>query len=243
MIIDAYNNVWEATGSSDYLTAETFTAATMLERMDAAEVDMAVGCSLGQAIDNDYIHQMATQYPDRIIGFGQVNPRDPGAVQEVQRCGDLGLRGLKLHPTMHGYHFADHGLLDTIFDAARQANLIVLVNALDDPFCGPLAIEEISKGFPDIPVLIAHMGTIWNVIEAIMVAKRNDNLYLETSGTQLLEVKMAYADAGPAKLIMGTDWPGNDFDLERMKIARAIPDPADRDRVEGGNLMNLLGIS
>jgi predicted TIM-barrel fold metal-dependent hydrolase len=212
--------------------------------MDLAGVDMAVGCSLGQMMDNNFIAQTMQRYPDRIIGFGQVNPRFPDAVEQIDNLAkNLKLKGLKLHPTMHGYHFADHGLLDPIFDAANRNNLVVLVNALDDPFCAPLSIEEISRGFPNTPVLIAHMGTVWNLNEAILVAKRNPNIYLETSGSQLLDVKLAYRSLGPDQLVMGTDWPGSDFDLERAKIARAIPSAKDRELVEGNNLARLLRIS
>ena len=39
---------------------------------------------------------------------------------------------------------------------------------------------------------------------------------------------------------MGTEWPGHDFDLERMKIAKAITDDADRALVEGGNMERLI---
>src|SRR6056297_1308842 len=85
VIIDAYNNVWEATGTSDYLTAEEFSAGAMLADMDTAGVDMAVGCSLGQAIDNDFIARAVAAYPDRLIGFGQVTPRAQDAVGEVER--------------------------------------------------------------------------------------------------------------------------------------------------------------
>lgn len=244
MIIDAYNNVWQAGGTSDYLTAESYTPEDMMRSMDAAGVDMAVGCSLGQMVDNSFIAETMRKYPERIIGFGQANPRANDAVETINRCAkDLGLRGLKLHPTMHGYHFADHGLLDPIFDAADRNNLVVLVNALDDPFCAPLSIEEISRNFPNVPVLIAHMGTIWNVNEAILVAKRNPNIYLETSGSQLIDVKLAYRGVGAGQIVMGTDWPGSDFDLERAKIARAIPSSSDRELVEGGNLARLLGLS
>jgi predicted TIM-barrel fold metal-dependent hydrolase len=212
--------------------------------MDLAGVDMAVGCSLGQMMDNNFIAQTMQRYPERIIGFGQVNPRFPDAVEQIDNLAkNLKLKGLKLHPTMHGYHFADHGLLDPIFDAANRNNLVVLVNALDDPFCAPLSIEEISRGFPNTPVLIAHMGTVWNLNEAILVAKRNPNIYLETSGSQLLDVKLAYRSLGPDQLVMGTDWPGSDFDLERAKIARAIPSAKDRELVEGNNLARLLRIS
>ena len=243
MIIDAYNNVWQAGGTSDYLTAESYTPEDMIRAMDQAGVDMAVGCSLGQMVDNSFIAETMAIHPTRIIGFGQVNPRNVDAIETIDNLAQgLGLKGLKLHPTMHGYHFADHGLLDPIFDAAQRNNLVILVNALDDPFCAPLSVEEISRSFPDVPVLIAHMGTVWNVNEAILVAQRNPQIYLETSGSQLLDVKLAYRSIGARQIVMGTDWPGSDFDLERAKIARAIPDAGDRALVEGANLQRLLRI-
>ncbi|MEM7735384.1 MAG: amidohydrolase family protein [Deinococcota bacterium] len=241
MIIDAYNNIWQAAQTSDYLTAETYSVEMMLADMDTAGVDMAVGCSLGQMINNDYIGSVMKTYAGRIIGFGQVNPRENDAADQVRHCvEDYGLKGLKLHPTMHGYHFVDHGLLDPVFEVCSEYELPVLVNALDDPFVTPLGIEEIAKGFPNVPVLIAHMGTVWNVTEAILVAKRTANIYLETSSTQLIEVRMAYRDVGPDKLIMGTDWPGSDFEMERLKMRKAVPDNAHRKLVEGGNLLRLL---
>lgn len=243
MIVDCYNNVWEAGGSSDYLTAESYGAEMLIAAMDAAGVDRAVACSLGQQIDNSYIADIAGRHPERIIGFGQVNPRVQDAADVIAVCGELGLRGLKLHPTLHGYHFADHGLLDPVFAAAGEAGLVVLVNALDDPFCHPFAIEEIVRGFPHVPVIVAHMGTVWNVTEALIVAERNDNVYLDTSSTQLLEVRMAYGRLGADRMLMGTDWPGSDFELERLKVAKAIDDPKDRARVEGDNLAALLGLA
>ena len=242
MIIDGYNNTWEGESRSDYLAGDDFGAGQMLKAMDAGGVDMAVACSLGQAIDNGYIAAIQERWPDRIIGFGQVNPRLGNPRAEVTKCARVGLRGIKLHPTMHGYHFCDHGLLDPVLDACADCRLAVLVNSLDDPFCAPLAIEEIARGFPAVPVLIAHMGTIWNVMEAILVAERTQNLYLETSAAQLLDVRTAYRRLGPGKIIMGTDWPGSDFDLERAKIARAVPDAEHRRQVEGGNLASLLGL-
>jgi uncharacterized protein len=42
---------------------------------------------------------------------------------------------------------------------------------------------------------------------------------------------------------MGTDWPGSVPVLERAKIARAIPNDADRALIEGGNLARLLNLA
>jgi hypothetical protein len=131
---------------------------------------MAMVCSLSQRIENDFIIGMQDTYPDRFIGFGQVMPQADDALDEIRRLAAAGIRGLKLHPSLHGYHVADHGLLDPVFRECAQHGMVVLVNALDDPFCAPFAIEEIAKGHPDVPTIIAHMGAVWNVPEAIIVA-------------------------------------------------------------------------
>jgi predicted TIM-barrel fold metal-dependent hydrolase len=211
--------------------------------MDAAGVDKAMVCSLAQRIENDFIAGLAVTHPDRLFGFGQVQPQADDALDTIAWLGEQpGILGLKLHPSLHGYHVADHGLLDPVFAACRDAGLAILINALDDPFVTPLAIEEISRGFPEVPVLIAHMGAVWNVPEACIVAARNEQIFLETSATLLSDVRVAYARCGPHKLVMGTEYPGHDFDLERMKIAKAIEDPADRALVEGGNIARILNL-
>jgi len=240
MIVDAYNNTWVVENSSSFLGGDEFGVERLIEVMDAGAVDMAMATSLGQLPDNDYIADCVRRFPDRIFGFAVVDPRRDDAVDEVLRSKEIGLVGVKLHPTMHGYHVCDHGLLDPIFRACSDVGLAVLFNALDDAFCAPLGMEEIARGFADVPTLIAHMGTVWNTTEAILVAGRTPNIYLETSSTQLLEVKTAYDRLGPDRIVMGTDWPASHMDLERLKIARAIPDPVDRAKVEGGTLAALL---
>lgn len=145
MIVEVYNNV-----------------------MDAGGVDLAVACSLGQQIDNEYIARICAQHPRRLTGFGQVNPRVPGAADEVRRCADLGLRGLKLHPTLHGYHVADHGLLDPIFRAAAGTGLVVLVNALDDP----LQMLRIPEVDPALATAAHGRAEITRCIETMARAVR-----------------------------------------------------------------------
>lgn len=253
MIIDAYNTTQDVRTRSDYLTGvrpgeppppyTPFDPQRILTRMDAAGVDLAMVCSLAQRIENDFLIDLVKAHPDRLFGFGQVRPADDDALAEIARIAQAGLVGLKLHPSLHGYHVADHGLLDPVFEQCARHGLLVLVNALDDAFCAPLAIEEIARNHPEVPTIIAHMGAVWNVPEAILVAERQPHLYLETSATLLSDVRRAYARLGPEKILLGSEWPGSDFDLERMKIAKAIPDEADRALVEGGNMARLLRLA
>jgi predicted TIM-barrel fold metal-dependent hydrolase len=252
MIIDAYNTTQNVRTRSDYLTGARpgqpapphvpFDPQRILTRMDAAGVDMAMVCSLAQRIENDFIISLVKAHPKRLFGFGQVLPQADDALDEIARIAEAGLSGLKLHPSLHGYHVADHGLLDPIFEACARHKLPVLINALDDAFCAPLAIEEIARNHPNVPTIIAHMGAVWNVPEAIIVAERHSHIYLETSATLLSDVRRAYARLGPTKIVMGSEWPGSDFDLERMKIAKAIVDEKDRALIEGGNMARILGL-
>jgi predicted TIM-barrel fold metal-dependent hydrolase len=253
LIIDAYNTTQDVRGRSDYLTGAKpgqapppytpFDPQRILTRMDAAGVDKAMVCSLAQRIENDFIIGLVEAHPTRLIGFGQVRPQDDDALEEIGRMAAAGLSGLKLHPSLHGYHVADHGLLDPVFEACAEHGLPLLINALDDAFCAPLAIEEIARNHPEVPTIIAHMGAVWNVPEAIIVAERQPHVYLETSATLVSDVRRAYARLGPQKILLGSEWPGSDFDLERMKIAKAIPDEQDRALVEGGNFGRILGIT
>jgi predicted TIM-barrel fold metal-dependent hydrolase len=253
MIIDAYNTTQDVRGRSDYLTGARpgqppppyvpFDPKRILDRMDAAGVDRAMVCSLAQRIENDFLIDLVRRHPDRLFGFGQVMPQADDAIAEIERFAAAGLVGLKLHPSLHGYHVADHGLLDPVFEACARLRLPILINALDDPFCAPLAIEEIARNHPSVPTIIAHMGAVWNVPEAIIVAERQPHIYLETSATLVADVRRAYARLGPTKILLGSEWPGSDFDLERMKIAKAIPDEADRALVEGGNMAKILKVA
>lgn len=251
MIIDAYNTTQDVRGRSDYLSGARpgqeppayvpFDSQRIISAMDNAGVDKAMVCSLAQRIENEFLVGLVQRHPDRLFGFGQVRPQDDDALEQIRRFVDEGLVGLKLHPSLHGYHVADHGLLDPVFRLCAELGIPVLINALDDAFCAPLAIEEIAKDHPDVPTIIAHMGAVWNVPEAIIVAERQAHVYLETSATLMSDVKRAYSRLGAEKVLLGSEWPGSDFDLERFKIAKAIPDETDRALVEGGNMARIMG--
>lgn len=252
MVIDAYNSAQNVRVRSDYLigavrdpaTAESgFQVEPLLERMDAAGVDKAMVGSLAQRPENDFLADLVAKHPDRLFGFGQVMPQWDDAVDQIRTfAAKPGMLGLKLHPTLHGYLASDRSLLDPIFEVCREEGLAVLFNALDDAFCSPLGVEEVARNFPEVPTVLAHMGIVWNVPDAIRVAERNDNIYLETSTTLLCDVRHAYRRLGPEKILMGSDWPASDFDLERMKIAKVITNDDDRALVEGENLARILSI-
>jgi predicted TIM-barrel fold metal-dependent hydrolase len=85
------------------------------------------------------------------------------------------------------------------------------------------------------------MGAFNAADEAILIAKRNPNIYLDTSTAAYFEVKEAFKALGPDKLMMSTDWPGNDFRLEVLKIELMTEgDPDARRKIMGDNYAKLM---
>lgn len=244
MIIDAYNHIWRARPNAPELFMhEELSARKFVAEMDRSHIDKAVVCPLGQDIDNQYIADGVRQFPDRLIGFMEVNPRDADAARQIAGLArENGFKGLKLHPTMMGHPVSSHPLMDPIFKACSEFGLVVYGHCMHDFWVTPLQYEEMARTFPDVPIILGHMGILWSVAEAAMVAKRNPNVYLETSVVPLRSLRIGIQGAGAEKVVMGTDWPANDFDLQMEMIRRATASKEEFEMVTGRNLARLLKI-
>ncbi|HEV2356882.1 MAG TPA: amidohydrolase family protein [bacterium] len=244
MIIDAYNHIWRARPNAPELFMhQELSAAAFVAEMDRSGIDKAVVCPLGQDIDNEFIAAGIRQFPDRLIGFLEVNPRDADAADQMARLAhDHGFRGLKLHPTMMGHPVSSHPLMDPIFQACSDHGLAVYGHCMHDFWVTPLQYEEMARAFPDVPLILGHMGILWSVAEVAMVAKRNPNVYLETSVVPLRSLRIGIQGAGAEKVVMGTDWPANDFDLQIEMVRRATASPREHEMVVGRNMARILRI-
>jgi hypothetical protein len=234
-IIDAHNHIGVRHGAAQ-------TGAELLAKMDSVGVDRAVILPFVEGkIDNNVVEREAQTDPARLIKFCAVNPWDgQAAIEEVRRCvEDLGFKGLKLHPTLHGYRLGDHGLMDPIFSAARDLGIIVTSHGASDLYNNPAEFGEMAARFPEVPLTMVHMGYFWEVELAIEMAGKNPNLYLDTSRAPIFEIAQAVREIGAEKVIWGTDSPFVDYGIEFGKMAR-IEDQREYELVVGGNIARLL---
>ncbi|MCL4459433.1 MAG: amidohydrolase family protein [Chloroflexi bacterium] len=245
MIIDCYCHVWKASPQApEVFMHKALTPEDVIAEMDRHRIDMQVLCPLGQDPDNDYIVECVQKYPNRFIGFMEVNPRDPKATQIIRHYArEYGMKGLKLHPTMMGHPIASHPLMDPIFEACSEVGIAIYGHCMHDFWVNPLSYEEMARTFPDVSVILGHMGILWSVAEAGMVAQRNPNVYLETSVVPLRSLRIGLQMAGAEKVVFGTDWPANDYDMQLEMIRRATRNEAEFKFVAGENLARLLKIS
>ena len=239
LVIDAHNHIGDRHGASQ-------TGAELVAKLDGAGVDRAVMMPFVEGtIDNEVIDREARAFPDRLIPFCAVNPWDRGAaIETIRHCvEDQGMRGIKLHPTLHGYHLGDHGLVDPIFSAARDLGVVVTSHGASDLYNTPYEFREMAQTFSDVPLWMVHMGFFWMTDLAIEVAAELPNLYLDTSRAPVFEVTQAVREAGPEKVLWGTDSPYVDYEWEFKKMSRVADSREAYELVVGGNVARILGIT
>lgn len=241
MVIDHHNHVWAGESTGGFLD-EVMTVEQILKEMDEAGVDMAGVCTVAQAIDNDYVLAAQKAYPDRLFGYCMINPREKNASETLRHYFDAGMKGLKLHPRLHGYQLGNH-LVDPLLEVCSEYHRPVFSHGGSEENDHPFYFEEIARAFPDVKVILGHMGALNASDDAITVAGRNNNVYLDTSTCELYSIRAAIRQVGAEKILMSTDWPGNDFRMEILKIKIASKgDESVFNKIVGENYLRIIGL-
>ncbi|MDR2156422.1 MAG: amidohydrolase family protein [Clostridiales Family XIII bacterium] len=242
MIIDHHNHIWVGEQAGGFLD-EGMSVERILREMDVAGVDMAGVCTVAQAINNDYVVEAQNAHPDRLFGFCMINPRLPDAGATLRHYLDKGLKGLKLHPRLHGYQLGDHALLDPLIAICGEYGVPVFSHGGSEENDHPFYFEELARSFPKVRFLLGHMCALNFCDDAIRVAQRNGNIYLDTSTAELFSVKAAIKQVGADRIVMSTDWPGNDFRMELLKIQIAADGNEDVfGKIAGENIRRIMNL-
>ena len=119
--------------------------------------------------------------------------------------------GIKVHPSQHGYAFDYYA--DEIFKLAGKYGKGILTHSYDDNFCNPNQICPAAKNYPDVPIIMAHIGFSKdrnNRTIHIDVAKKYalKNVYLDTSSLNICFngiLELAVEELGSSNILFGTD--------------------------------------
>jgi predicted TIM-barrel fold metal-dependent hydrolase len=117
--------------------------------------------------DNDFTAAECARYPDRLVPFLSVNPKRGYAVDEVDRCVEQKMRGLKLHlwnSLVDTRQAADLAALRRVVERAAQHRLPVVAHILVGavPNYGPddteRFVREIIMPFDTLQISLAHLA-------------------------------------------------------------------------------------
>jgi hypothetical protein len=133
-------------------------------------------------------------FPDVFTGLGSVDPHKGGAVDEVAKIADLGLRGVKFHPQLQAFA-PDDPVYWPVFAACQEHGLLALFHTgtsgigarqpggqgirLD--YGHPLKLDAVAAEHPALDVVAAHFGWPWHM-DLIAMALHKTNVYIDLSG-------------------------------------------------------------
>lgn len=193
-----------------------------------------------KSMANDELKRVIQQYPSRYIGFGNVpvglNQDDTNLYVEknIVRNGFVGL-GEFTPPSGQinklTYIFKSSMIFGKLPVWIHSFNPLVLQDIKE--------IGELAKTFPDVPVILGHMGGS-NWLTAVELAKEASNLYLDTSAYfSTLVLKIAVNEI-PQKCLFGVDMPYGDLQVSKKAIEIVSNESSTAKAVLGDNMANLL---
>jgi len=209
-------------------------------------------------LGNDFMAALPERYPGVLMGFGSVDPHHDDAVQEVDRIADLGLKGLKFHPTMQRFDPGDEAFYP-IYERMQERGLIALFHT---GTCGigagtpgasgtkiryshPGFLDSVGADFPGIDWIAAHFGWPWTA-ECLALALHKSNVWIELSGWAPgylpPEVKREIGKRLNRQTLFGSDYPFIPLDRWFSEFDElGLPDDA-AERILKGNASQLLGL-
>jgi len=139
------------------------------------------------------VQRMAREAPDRYVPFFWIDVEDvERSVAELEAAvGEWHCRGVKFQLLLQHLHASDRRLYP-VYEKCSELGLVVTFHtgavAFRQEFgiphitkyAHPLPIDEVAFDFPDLRIILAHMGGNWHY-EALIVAEKHENVFLDTA--------------------------------------------------------------
>lgn len=166
---------------------------------------------------NDYSKQFAAQYSDAI--HSATFFPEPGVEQTVAQALEDGAQVFKVHIQVGGFSALDPRL-EASWELIARAGVPVVMHCGSGPhggkYTGPRPIYELVEQYPELVLVIAHMG-MPEYEEFANLARGAPNVYLDTTmvGTAYAERQFVPVPDGYLttmaelchKVVLGTDFP------------------------------------
>jgi len=230
----------------------------LLRRMDRSGVAKALTWlqpPYRREIDeaNAYVYEAARRRPDRILGFGWVDPNlgVERAIAAARRCiEEYGFYGVKLNGAQNSFYIDDPKLSLPVIDEVARLGSRLAFHVGADAFeqTHPFRVAKIAAKYPDLPILAVHMGGVGHADltnAMIEFAQQRPNITLIGSGVREVAVLKAIRMVGASRVCFGSDAP---FSLMHVEVAKyhALLDgevtPQEKGLIMGGNIARLFGL-
>lgn len=139
---------------------------------------------LGACVPHEYVAECVRRDPQRLIGFGGVDPMAPDPLGQVDRAVSLGLGGVTVSPASQGFHPA-HSVAMRLYERCSQVGLPI-ISARCGPLAAPAILEfdrpaawdEVARTFPRLPIVISGLGWPW-VDECLELLAKHTHVFAD----------------------------------------------------------------
>ena len=234
------------------------TVDDLLKMMDEAGIDVAVCLALGfkrtfrrMWVPNELVAEAMRRAPNRIIGFGYVNPLEgEAALLELEHIAlELGLKGLKLYP-LEGFYPNDERVVFPVYEKCVELgirNIAFHMGRAAMPnlrlrYAHPIYLDDVAECFPELNIICFHAAYPW-VDDLIAVAGRNRNIMIAFSYVcapitwapyWVLEMLgKVLRELGSDRVCWGSDWPTYANVKEQLEALRSMRMPEELQKKYG----------
>ncbi|MFO8110847.1 MAG: amidohydrolase family protein [Thermoplasmata archaeon] len=211
---------------------------TLVGAMDKHDIDKSIIFPNPASGDrypefNDIIADAVKEHSSRLIGFGRVDPRrGEEAVEEVYRCMDMGLIGIKLHPFVETYR-PDHPDFARLFDVIYEGDMIVLTHT-GGGFASPGLMKKVLQSREEMKIILGHLNE-----GCISLVKNYENVYVDTSGSRVYMLNYA-CETIPEGIVFGSDYPYLNYRVQKTVVDAADISFSLKEMIFSSNLKKLL---
>ena len=241
------------------------TCKALLERMNKFDVSMAVLSSLNGIFykntqrANEELHdeiKSNSRFAGRFIPFAVINPIYNGWKYDFDvSVNKLGMKGIRLYPTYHGYSLANPACVELV-KLARDRGLPVALSLrmVDNRPSSWMDIKEewrlkdvmpIIRAVPDAKFLIVNVANSTDLNEEDTKILKNTNVIFDTSGRNMSNLGELIKTYGNDKFAFGSHSPILDYFTGLLRIEALRPAEADektKTLIRSGNIKNILKI-
>lgn len=217
---------------------QSLTARDLLARMDSTGIDRAVVCHFVSPLwskedirqGNDLVLEATGKHADRLSGIAVVNPKMGSLAQEeLRRCLEAGLKGVKFQPVLHGFYPVDGPLMDPLMEAAAEAKAVVVIHSdFGARCCTPYQVARLATRHPKVTVVMLHMGIVPDTLAHVPdIVRSAPNIVVETSHTPDLPHAVyvnPVRQLGPDRVLFGSDGPivSVEVNLAKLEVAERL---------------------
>ena len=152
---------------------------------------VGICCTSGNSMieQNNVIYDAMCKYPNFVVGYAVINPKDPHANDEIHRTlGEMKMNGVKFFSWKFGYAVENCPQLGAVIDEIGKYGVHIQIHAGASPLCTPYVWIEHAKRRPDMKFVFTHICGRefgYSCIEAI---KDVPNIWVETSANEEADI-------------------------------------------------------